>query len=258
VAAEGRLRAAVETAGFLRFFLSDVSWAQLGQSLDDQKPPEWDVVAVRAQGPEFFVESLAADDPLKPVVAAAARDGALSRSMAELSTINIKAICDRRAALAVEAQRRSDRGPGVSRCPARGAGLGAPAQALFSSRDEIYGTYMKEVSNALRRRDRRFDLFVYSHTHRVEDPFQPLRAARLGWDPWVVNTGAWQRVISPAQIAREAGQAVAVLRREPESLPPCYTVVLVRPYAGGAPGAEVRSWRRGATASWGFGTPCGD
>jgi UDP-2,3-diacylglucosamine pyrophosphatase LpxH len=249
VAAEGRLRAAVAVGGFLRFFLLGTSAAQLRQGLGQTKQPVWNVAAERAKGPAFLVESLANDDPMRSATLDALTAGALAGVMEELSEDDIRTICDRRADLVATGV------PGVTKCAQAGGGLGAIAQALFSSRDRVFGAHLKAVSDALGQGQLRFDVFVYGHTHRAEDPFRPLAAERLGWNPWVFNTGAWQRVITPAELTQEGIPASQVLRRQPEALPACYTVVLVRPYSGGPPTAETLGWRF-VDGVWKFGEPC--
>ena len=70
-----------------------------------------------------------------------------------------------------------------------------------------------------------------------------------------MNTGAWQRVIGSETIARDSPNAAAALSRSLESLPACYSMVWVDPYAT-VPAARLRSWRRHGDGTWGFGERC--
>ena len=106
--------------------------------------------------------------------------------------------------------------------------------------------------------DRPFDIFVYSHTHRAQ--YFPLEKVNDYWKPQVVNTGAWQRVISPEQLEkqkRKENLADKDVLREfvPEKLPACYSTVLVEPYTG-RPTAQLQYWRRIQHAQWGLAETC--
>jgi hypothetical protein len=173
----------------------------------------------------------------------------------KLSNADIRAICDYRALLVERNRVTPDPRFRVTRCPATGEGLGAIAQYLLGSRDETSSTHLKQVSKALGQGDRRFAVFVYSHTHLVDEGFHPLRRQQIGWDPHVVNTGAWQRVISPDTLAKENLPEASVLRKTVESLPACYSMVWIAPYTT-APTAKIRSWHQKADGSWDFGPKC--
>ena len=256
--AEGRLQTVVHSAEFLKFFLLDVSSAQLGQALGGAtaREPVWDVAAVRAQGNRFIVESFPVGDPLRPAVAAAASAGALPLSAAQLTTEEIRMICDHRARLAARSRADARGSDKPTRCPTiPRESLGATVQYLLKARDDVFGAHLRRAQAALAAREPSFRIFVYSHTHIADPGFAPLRRARTGWDPWVINTGAWQRVIGSETIARDSPNAAAALSRELESLPACYSMVWVDPYAT-VPAARLRSWRRHADGTWGFGERC--
>jgi hypothetical protein len=145
----------------------------------------------------------------------------------------------------------------VSPCPTTHATLGAAGQYLLSSRDEVFGAHLKQTSDAIGQRERRFAVFLFGHTHLVDRGFRPLERERLGWDPVVVNSGAWQRVVSPDTLAMKNRPAETVLQDSVESLPACYSVVWVEPYTT-VPEAKVRSWRQTPDGSWDFGPMCNE
>jgi hypothetical protein len=77
--------------------------------------------------------------------------------------------------------------------------------------------------------------------------FSPVRGAL---DPVVLNGGAWQRTLTPAQLVRMAStrgvsaqDLMASLK--PEDLPPCYSFVHIG-FTNGNPEPLVRYWRESA------------
>lgn len=261
MAAEGRLGSVVSSAEFMKFFLLDVSWRQLSDVLGEEgEPTEWDTESILSQGGHAFIlESLPEGDPLRAEVERAARERLLGLSVAMLSEREIRAICDLRAIAAerVQADPEANLWSKVERCPVKNEGLGAIGQSFVRSRDDIFGAHLKHTAHRLgQAANRRFGIFVYSHTHRVARGFNPLRAEGLGWDPYVVNSGAWQRVVSAQTLRRMNPNPAEALRgARLEQLPGCYTVVWIAPYAE-IPAVEIRSWRENVDGSWEFGPMC--
>jgi hypothetical protein len=255
--AEGGFQAAAASVAFIRFFLLGVSWRQFGQSLRDEgEAPEWDVERIqRTGGTRFVIESFPTADPLRVELQRRVGGHGVSLSAATLTADEIRAICDQRAALLEQAQRAGTAAGGVTECPRTHEGLGAISERFTGARDEIFSKHLKKISAALGQRSRRFNLFVYSHTHLVDDGFDPMRTENIGWDPRVVNTGAWQRVVSPEIVASWKVSAAEALRRGVDTLPACYSLVWVAPYMDN-PVAEVRSWQQKDAGSWNFGPRC--
>jgi hypothetical protein len=249
--AEGGLSAAADSAEFIRFFLLGVSWRQFGASLKEEgAAPEWDVARIQREGGQrFVIESFAATDPVRLELQRRAQQAGLPLSAAALSPEEIGMICDQRAALSAQP------GSGVLPCPRKAESLRAIAERLTRSRDQIFSGHLKKTSDDLGQTGRRFALFVYSHTHLVDEGFQPLRTERLGWNPRVVNTGAWQRVVSPATVGGWNLAPGDALRRTVDTLPECYSLIWVPPYTD-VPVAQVRSWRTTTGGAWDFGPKC--
>jgi len=101
-----------------------------------------------------------------------------------------------------------------------------------------------------------FQLFVFGHTHEAESAFTTMQGTLSEWQPIAINTGAWQRVISAEDLEtwRAGRRRGDVLSAQPDALPPCYSVVVVRPYKS-KPTAQLRYWtRRGG--SWQLANAC--
>jgi hypothetical protein len=245
-AAEGKLGTTKALGRYVTFYLTQTSVAQLTQRLGDQRGPNWDVAAMRATGNRFFVESLPSDDPVRQLAEEALKEGTLGVSVSDLSDDEIRGICSWRAAILKE-DATLKRPPRLTPC--RQKGLGSNAEALLRSRDSIFREHLKETSQRLRREGGTrtpFALFVFSHTHLAEASYAPFAGNSSSWKPLVMNTGAWQRTISEAQInkyMREKNlQPAEVLKLRPEDLPPCYPVVFVPAYAT-VPQGILRYWR---------------
>jgi len=259
-AAEGTLGTSQDVAGFLNFFLFKVSWDQFTTSLkpQDGKPPEWDVDAIRGKegqagiGERFLVESLPTDHPFYSDASRALVEGKLRQSFQKLTAEDIKTICDERAALR-QIEIDSKKLPTVSECPIKDGTLRAAGEALFRARDKVLGEHLTKTCLQLAEcPDHPFMLFVYSHTHLAVAPYSPIKNG--DWQPTVVNTGAWQRVVTPAQLDKikklkqiPAGEVLPKL--EPEDLPACYSLISVEHQRGIAT-PTLMYWRRGKDSVW--------
>lgn len=250
MAVEGRQATARAMAGFLHFFFRDVSWHQFGQGLGDSKgAPKWNLSRLRQSGGKGLQELLPPGDPLR---AAMADPELAAQVLRDLDDNDLIALCDRELI-----RRRSSRLPGqevVNPCPVDGlgdgGGLGAITESLFRKRNSVLAGRMQELFKQLtksRPGADRFDMYIYSHTHRAEAPFQPITSG--AWRPWVANSGAWQRVITPQQIEGLKSQPADILKLRPEDLPACYGYVWIPPKAATPQTRSFRqergSWTRG-------------
>lgn len=104
------------------------------------------------------------------------------------------------------------------------------------SREQIFGGYLGRALDGLRGQQlasNPFDLYVFSHTHNLDTGFEIPGA---GHPTRVVNSGAWQRVVSADWLKREQTRrnlqlSDVLVSIKLEELPPCYGVVRIRPYA---------------------------
>lgn len=226
-------------------------------------PPVWDLAAIRAEGPSFLVESLAEDDPFKPLARRALEEGQLSGRMDELLDAELVAICDYHRGAVRRARRRMEplnqfpeQGPAVPECPRTSDTTGPTFGYFWRSRDEAFARHLESVQTLLNGGQPPIAVFLRGHTHLpdrsralyndlVPEGFSPVRGSAT---PIIINSGAWQRTITPLQLDRLRGaedrSLEDVLRNTHlEDLAPCYSFVLIEPYRG-TPTPVVRYWRQ--------------
>jgi hypothetical protein len=249
---------AMQAAGIgpmLKFFATRTAWQQFRLDLDggDVQPPEWDLPATRQRGAAFLVESLVLDDRFRGLAEGALKDGSLPIDPGELTDQEIVAICDYRAALR-RARRRLERsltqiphvGPAVIECARVPATRGSAFEYFWRSRDARFADRLEQVRRAIDRAGQAppVKVFVRGHQHLADNGFVPVRGAE---SPIVVNSGAWQRTVTPFQIeelmkTRGAAEADVLRQLQPEDLPACYGVAWIDPYVD-RPNPRFRFWR---------------
>lgn len=115
------------------------------------------------------------------------------------------------------------------------------------SREQIFGSYLGQVLGTLEGQQvahRPVDLYVFSHTHGLDVGFEFASSSPSG-KTRVVNSGAWQRVVTAdwlkaEQARRSLPERDTLVGIHLEDLPPCYGVVRIKPYAiNAAPSPEV-------------------
>jgi len=255
--AEGSAAVPQDMGQFVLFYLTQISWDQLGASLggnDDH--PDWDLPKIKKKGDTFFSESVPKGDTVRDAAVDQTSRGTFGLTVSDLSDDDIIEICNLRQAVFDE-DTKQHRAPTVEPCPL--ATLGAITQPLLSSRRKIFQSHFDETLKRLskaNRSERPFQLFVYSHTHKSDRGFRPLDGS--AWDPFVVNTGAWQRTATPEQLSviqqSHHLNDKNVLTLQPEDLPPCYPVILVSPYQD-APKSRLQFWVK-KNGSWSLGETC--
>jgi hypothetical protein len=275
LASEGVAHSTFAVGRFAKFYALETSLQQFASSLAaDSQPPKhggWDIAAIRNQGDSFLVQSVPEDDPIRPFLDDAFHHQELGMSVKDLTAEEIEAICDNRAGL-VSAQLKAEseakpnasskKKPSVGLCPA--ATLSAAARALTDPLgNKVLSAHLQKVRDALvdsGKSDHSFTVAVFSHTHKALDRFDPNTGKATEWHPAVYNTGAWQRIVTRPEMeqirkdrALSVGQVLVTL--QPEDLPACYPVVVIRPYAQG-PDARLLFWRRGADQKWALASSC--
>lgn len=243
--AEGLAATTVGIGKFVKFNLLQTSWGQLFQFLGGQEGEAWDIAAIRSGGDRFFVESLPNDDPLRAQVEKALSDGTLDIKLKDLTDEEIQSVCDGRAAMVAEDNKKKKKPPRVTLCPKKN--LGAVASRQITSLDTIFQKHLNDTRARLRAagNDNPFSLFIWAHTHLAVTSYLPFKKSGSNWQPIVVNSGAWQRTISEEQvqqIMRERNWTEKdVLTLKPEDLRPCYTAITIPPYVE-SPKSVLRYW----------------
>lgn len=260
LSAEGLKGTGMAVGKFLRFYLADSSWVQFASSLGGPgaELPEWDIDRIRSTGDVFFYESLPTNDPMWRVAEAAYEGAGLGITLSDLSDEEIRDICDSRLALFRMQTSRTPHPPATIVPCASKQGLGAALQAVFGpARAKLVMARAQELVKDLRKQGTLtapFDLYVYGHTHSAAPP-QKIEVDRSWTFEWV-NSGAWQRIVSAAQLkSLECGRPAAeVLRMSLNRLPACYPYVSVKPYTG-KPSSELLYWNE-AGGNGSIGTSC--
>ncbi len=115
------------------------------------------------------------------------------------------------------------------------------------TREQIFGSYLSQVLGTLQSQqvaNRPVDLYVFSHTHGLDVGFDFASSSPSG-KTRVVNSGAWQRVVSADWLKaerdrRQLAERDTLIGIHLEDLPPCYGVIRIKPYAiNAAPSPEV-------------------
>ena len=240
----------------LTFFHARPTWQQFRLELDggDVQPPEWDLQAVRRSGPSLLAESLLPDDRFRPIVDRALSEGKLSIDPATFTDTQLIAMCDYRAALR-RSRRRLERsmtqapttGRALTECPRTPATRGSAFDYFWRSRDDLMVSGVERVRATLaadKKPAQSIKVVALAHTHLAA---VPLPLSRRDAVPVVVNSGAWQRTVTPFQIEevmQERGWSESDVLRQLrlEDLPACYGVIWIEPYSSD-PKPRLRFWR---------------
>jgi UDP-2,3-diacylglucosamine pyrophosphatase LpxH len=249
-AAEGKAGSFAGGARFFRMALFQVSLQQFARSLGGEAGThEWDVDKEALKGGRFLVESIPQDDPARALA-----EGALAGAdLGGMTPDEMRDICDHRQELATA-------GRPVQPCAT--ATAGAAAEKMFRSAKAVMTKHLTETYGRLRASGastQPFQLFVYSHTHYANAGFQPFAGSGSSWNPWVANTGAWQRIVSKEQFekvmaSRKLSVNDALKAIQPEDLPACYDALVVPPYKSD-PDFQLKGWQM-VDGKWTLGGKC--
>lgn len=230
---EGGFKPAASAVGeFLRFFLFRQSLGQATTALG-RETRDWDLDATRAKPPAFFVDVLLVSSDLGVQAKEAADKGLMRLDARELSDLEVHQICARKEAL------RAGGGVDVQLCPKKVDALGAAVKSIVFTREGLLKRHLRTILGPLEERGAFPALYVFGHTHTAVMPYDmDLGELSMGQVPplTVVNTGAFQRVGSHAQIhaalarKRAAKPTTTVFELTPDDLPDCHTFVVVAPY----------------------------
>lgn len=218
---------------FARFFIYEESLRQAVTALGKRGPVQWDYAAVRANPVAFFLDVL-------PAATRPAADAAVL-APAALTEHEIDALCAAKEKL-----------PAAGKCQRPAGNLGALAKGAVQTDEQRMVGYLRHVLPRVAGVDVRLaDVYVFGHTHSAVAP-HVVGLGEVGHGMArinVVNTGAFQRVASPAQIDAVLRQPANAGRRPldlmPEDLPACYNFVWIEPYAARAAAPRLYRWEKG-------------
>lgn len=237
---QGGLGNSVAAAGnFIKFLLVEESLKQGGTALGDGSTEiTINYPAVRAKPISFFLQGLASGSDVKQAIQGNPALATVASSDLQLSKAEIDAICTAKI-------RRGD----PEKCPMIETTLGAAVQGAMLAPHVIKATYLREVLPEIRKKTgASFLLYVAGHTHSADDSPDPLKLGDLEHGNTKVNyinTGAFQRLATPAQLAmllaENKHKGKRPLDLQPEDLPACYNYVWVGPYST-TPVAKLHTW----------------
>jgi UDP-2,3-diacylglucosamine pyrophosphatase LpxH len=228
---------------------------------------DWDVEAIRGTAGEKLVSDLVPvleKLPLESAVNKIALDkiaekGKLGFSSTDLTDEQINALCDMRAAL-IENMKGNKQEIPIKNCPTVEHRT-LKIQEFLMGKDPVIKAHLQKYLQ--RRYDKlssgnrnypKFKVFIYGHTHQAHDGRKYQLALEGNWFPKVFNCGAWIRTVDRKQLQKlmrdKNLDARAVLPEvQPEYLPPCYSFVMIAPYAID-PIAELKRWSLDANQNW--------
>ncbi len=235
---------------FILFNLFETSFSQKGYFLGPEpqgaERPTWDLVVGRGLKHKLIADSLDPNDPFRKTLlddteqASALRGelDALVQNPKTLSDAEVRLLCDQVAIRAGKTGAKCER-PQLS--------------YLFEStlvpREWVLREHLSQriVESPTMR------VFVYAHTHQLEQEWGLRLNSPVNVKIAVLNTGAFHRVIDEKGYLRrikERGLSAAEgLRKLPlDALPPCYTTVMV-PYEDGLPKPVTKRWLMDETGS---------
>jgi UDP-2,3-diacylglucosamine pyrophosphatase LpxH len=214
---EGVANSLMATKDFLRFYVLGVSWAQLGGTLGEKKyegnaPPDWDTSKIDQA---TLAALLPATDPVRGLLL----NGQVTFLPQSLGDEQLRLLCDR--ALAERKGRPGKDFP----CSLKNGTLGLFGEGFLRRRKDVIFDHIQKLRAKLAPG---MVTYVFSHTHRAEMPY--LARMKGPFQPKVVNTGAWQRIVTPEQIAKRFSPPESVLDNLTlEQLPRCYSFVAIEP-----------------------------
>lgn len=229
---------------FFRFFLFQQSLRQAMTSLGPEGSRQWNYDAVRREGVDFFMDVMAGDDEWRLPVENLRPGPVDGFAPAELSQTEIDALCMAKEQI-----------EGARRCRHVSDSLSAVFIGLTTTPRQRLAAYLRStLPDVVPPGLPVASVYVFGHTHAAALPsLIALGDMQFGSvDVVAANTGAFQRIATPDQIAailRKPGQGgKRPLDLHPEDLPACYTFVWIAPYAAQhRPTPQVQRWTRTKT-----------
>jgi UDP-2,3-diacylglucosamine pyrophosphatase LpxH len=243
MADRGLWKSISDVARFLSFNLFETSLHQkayfLGPEPNKTDRPSWDVSIGRALGYRLFADALDQEDPFRQVLieetpqSRALRQelDSLAKDEKVLPHDEVRLLCDQ-IAIRVGAKGKKCERPT----------LGYLVESNLVPREWILRNHL-----SVRRAEfKGLRVFIYGHTHQLEDEWELELSGSLNIKVSVLNTGAFHRVIDERAYlkrTRDKGFSASdgLSRLHLDDLPACYTAVLVS-YDGSLPKPVTKRW----------------
>jgi len=231
-----------DVAEFGKFLLVQLSWKQFvgGLGKEDGLPPKWNTDKILVtNSPEFLIDAMgSSNDPIQEVVKQALKQGKFKLRPSEFTKDELVQLCDYKLLL----QKNGD--DKVQICDrVDDTKTGALIDKIANRDVENRNAYLLTVYESLiteKVTAKPFSVYLYGHTHNALVSDVTIVAKGESWDLKVLNTGAFQRVATRAQIEeikeRRKKQNISLTDRDilttlqPEDLPACYRYVRIDPY----------------------------
>lgn len=248
------IRIVNEIGEFARYLLLQTSWAQFRGFLGKEKeqPPDWDIEAIKtANSPEFLIGAIDfSDDPVYEVSMEALRQNKFALRPKDFTDEELKDMCD------VKLLRKRAGDKKVVLCnDKRPPHLGERLDKILDREEENMKNHLVTVWSILRNTDKQtkpFKFYIYGHTHAAKENNLKISEPGESWDLKVLNTGAFQRVVSKNELevikkrwrdknGKELEDRKVLTELQPEDLPARYTFVRIAPYTK-TPSPELLYW----------------
>ena len=218
IADQGVAATAKDLGRFVLFNLFETSRSQLAKvlSLNENKPPEWNVALGRAAGHRLVVASLPDGDGFAALIASDSEAGVslqstLDEQVRALPDEGVKQLCDLAA--------MSKKYPCIVDLASN------TMESLLRSERQIVTPHLKMRQET----HRKMVNFIYGHTHEYQVPW---KAVLEGSSVTVANTGAFQRVVDEKGFNlrrkdKTLSYSESLRKIMLDDLPACYTFVVI-------------------------------
>lgn len=248
-------------AEFAKFLLLKISWKQFWDFTGEQKegqPPKWDLdKIIQEDSPQFLVDSIPSGSPLRIVAEESLRQKKFILRPSQLTRDELQELCD------YKMLRKEKGDTAVVECPRTVATTGRIFDKIADREKENLTEHLFTVYEARRAAvptSERFSFYLYGHTHQDSTDSMTLQKDdKTPWSLTVINTGAFQRVVSKDQLEQIQEQRRSqggnledrdiLTTLKPEDLPACYTFVRIDPYTD-APNPTLLYWVKGKGGKW--------
>ena len=253
MADRGFKKSTSDVARFIAFNLFETSFQQKISTLGISEPSgtiqvSWSRDKMVKLGYRLFTESMAPEDPFRQMIEENSTQASelrqeLNNIVTKMPDEDLKKLCANITAIGNPDLCSATLGDSIERV--------MPRSAILTNHFLQREKEMPELKNAF--------IFVYGHTHQMELPW----ACKLNFigsrEKTVVNTGAFQRLLSEEGFLKRAGsfkKSEEGLRKiSIEELPACYSFVYIKNGPDDIPEPVVQTWHMEEGGKGSFNSP---